>query len=1364
LMRFLLKRIFFVTATSSLVIGGLFIFPQHGKGYDDQTTHPALTDEIVDFYNLSFSDKLTDEEKEWIVEGSINEDTPPRWINHFYDPTTREGWKSENLGEVPPIALKIFSRIFLNATTETVSSKNWVHNELLQVKYADYGGNRTWENAIRRYVNGDKEYAYRTLGDILHLLEDKTVPDHTRNDTHAHEGSLVTDDGGSPYEDYSSNYTRGNLVIAPDLKKENKSPIIFGSLDEYFDYLANYSNNNFFSEHTINSGGYEYPKILREDGVYGYGVNKDGVEFSYPLSNIKFIPKENFDIEKFYTLKNNQNENLVLSSYFSRLSREAVLSGAGVIKLFHEEVAKAEKDRNLIKKEPTISWWQKMRSPGYGVIIPTIHATVNGVTWAYNSAKATISNIVTINVTRPVGDFATNQTASLLDAVSDNKVAVVERPVLVNNTVQGESLDGVSSGVSSGTVATPTPNTIQSLAVDSTSQSISAQQAPVFVSGAMPIVAVPAPVVASQPQTTQVVEQEVLSVVQNPAAEVPATTTPEIVVDTTSPIITILGENPINVLVGGQYVDLGATALDDVDGSRIVTASSSVNVFTEGDYSILYTASDLSGNIAHATRTVQVVPTLATFSFSDLNNNGIADSDEENVLVDANNVLPAGEYRFNNLTIASSSTLTLQGDPLSLADFKGVKIVAQNITVEVGSFISADYQGYKTGGPGSPSAPAYLAGASYGGVGTGGGVPSYGDALSPTELGSNGGVCCGNYQGGGGAMHFIVSGTFLNNGIVSANGSGSSSGGSIYGVVDTLAGSGIFQANGGAHSVSSVYYGRAGGGRTALYYQTSSFSGASTALGGCSSLGMGYAYECAGNGTAGLFDTKNNDLYISSSWRFGASEGPFSFNRIVVTNGAHVEVEDGVQLSAHELSVDSASTFSITGSSVISIPTISVDDNSTLTFSGRESLTLDTLSATENSTISVTQGSPLLLHVRDLTVSTDSKISLDSKGYSGGTGPGAPIEFYDGASHGGVGYYNSATSTYGSITEPVEMGSGGNGHYAYAQGGGALKIVADGTLVLDGEVSARGGITSSGGSIYIIAHRLEGNGQIVADGGSSYWAGQYIGMGGGGRIAVTAEQYAFTGSMSALGGCARFDGWTLSCAGNGTIENSNELELVIEEEVPVQEEENATPVVLDTTSPIITIGAYDSITATSSPITVTASTTEGVLNAESHTFNENGSFDFVATDDAGNSATTTVTIGNIDTTPPSITSYTLNDTEGNVEMLVSTPSPVTLVLHASENVDWVSLRIEHSEDASIYKVFYSGAQCVDDTAVCTKVWDTTLSKGDLIEGTYRIKAHFRDAVGNDVTEYLDPYVIIVQGVPVENAPPAPVLEDLEPVL
>ena len=176
------------------------------------------------------------------MQGAIDEDIPPRWINHFFDPIYNEGWKAENLGTVSPSTLRFFSKIFFNINTEIVSSKQWVHDEFLQARYTDYGGNNTWENAIRQYANGNKKEAYYILGHVLHLLEDKTVPDHTRNDTHAHEGSTVTGDEGSPYEDYGKSFNRQNLVIAQKLQQENRRPIALPSIDEYIDHLSKYSN------------------------------------------------------------------------------------------------------------------------------------------------------------------------------------------------------------------------------------------------------------------------------------------------------------------------------------------------------------------------------------------------------------------------------------------------------------------------------------------------------------------------------------------------------------------------------------------------------------------------------------------------------------------------------------------------------------------------------------------------------------------------------------------------------------------------------------------------------------------------------------------------------------------------------------------------------------------------------------------------------------------------------------------------------------------------------------------------------------------------------------------------------------------
>ncbi len=68
---------------------------------------------------------------------------------------------------------------------------------------------------------------------------------------------------------------------------------------------------------------------------------------------------------------------------------------------------------------------------------------------------------------------------------------------------------------------------------------------------------------------------------------------------------------------------------------------------------------------------------------------------------------------------------------------------------------------------------------------------------------------------------------------------------------------------------------------------------------------------------------------------------------------------------------------------------------------------------------------------------------------------------------------------------------------------------------------------------------------------------------------------------------------------------------------------------IDKTAPIITLSAYDGITLTSQDITVSATTNEGTLNVDSHTFLTNGSFNFTATDAVGNTSLLTVTITNI---------------------------------------------------------------------------------------------------------------------------------------
>ena len=86
-----------------------------------------------------------------------------------------------------------------------------------------------------------------------------------------------------------------------------------------------------------------------------------------------------------------------------------------------------------------------------------------------------------------------------------------------------------------------------------------------------------------------------------------------VVVDTTGPVITLLGENPQSVELGSTYSDAGATA-EDASGEDIeivTTGVDAVDVDTVATYTVTYTASDSSGNESSEVRTVLVDDTTA---------------------------------------------------------------------------------------------------------------------------------------------------------------------------------------------------------------------------------------------------------------------------------------------------------------------------------------------------------------------------------------------------------------------------------------------------------------------------------------------------------------------------------------------------------------------------------------------------------------------------------------------------------------------------------------------------------------------------------------------------------------------------------
>ena len=84
-----------------------------------------------------------------------------------------------------------------------------------------------------------------------------------------------------------------------------------------------------------------------------------------------------------------------------------------------------------------------------------------------------------------------------------------------------------------------------------------------------------------------------------------------VVMDLTSPVITLLGDNPTTITVGSIYEDAGATANDTYDGNITANISvsgvSDVNTSSTGSFTITYNVSDRALNAAtEVTRTVNV--------------------------------------------------------------------------------------------------------------------------------------------------------------------------------------------------------------------------------------------------------------------------------------------------------------------------------------------------------------------------------------------------------------------------------------------------------------------------------------------------------------------------------------------------------------------------------------------------------------------------------------------------------------------------------------------------------------------------------------------------------------------------------------
>ena len=312
-----------------------FLFLHKSTAYNDKTVHPDLTREIISFYELSTNKKFTEEQKQWVIQGSIDEDYAPRWLNHFYDPIFERGLSTE----IPGINGYLAKNWAQFSSYQTINIGNifnlWTGNG--PVISGSEWGDFSYEAAVKNYSQNKEKEAYLALGHVLHLIEDITVPEHTRNDPHP----------GGTMASFYENWTMANSSgltqeLGKKLFNQGRKPVIYGDLASYFNNLAEYTSTYFFSPRTIQSEIYQKPKIVFEDDNFAYGKDENGELYDLALVNKKS------SYRKTYELKDEHNQ--VLQEYWLRLSRQAVINGAGIISLFLNQ-AEAAKQVELAKQK-----------------------------------------------------------------------------------------------------------------------------------------------------------------------------------------------------------------------------------------------------------------------------------------------------------------------------------------------------------------------------------------------------------------------------------------------------------------------------------------------------------------------------------------------------------------------------------------------------------------------------------------------------------------------------------------------------------------------------------------------------------------------------------------------------------------------------------------------------------------------------------------------------------------------------------------------------------------------------------------------------------------------------------------------------
>ena len=271
-----------------MVIGYCF----NAYAYDNVTTHKKVTEKAVDnsqlrnYLKQNFGYASGYEEKirgkriiDWLIEGSYLEDILAcRASNHFHNPllpwgqsymTDQPGWIDEACLDWKPWFSNItWATRFLAPPPDGAKTTFGL--------YKTYDWDTARQVYYRAITNTDKFYrdmaftdTFVTLGHIIHLLQDMSVPAHTRNDFQSH----LFINNNNPFDRYQpfEKYVEINPTLVATANPAGNFPSFTNTrLTDFWDTnqytgsnpstganigLAEFSNANYFSNYTILSNG-----------------------------------------------------------------------------------------------------------------------------------------------------------------------------------------------------------------------------------------------------------------------------------------------------------------------------------------------------------------------------------------------------------------------------------------------------------------------------------------------------------------------------------------------------------------------------------------------------------------------------------------------------------------------------------------------------------------------------------------------------------------------------------------------------------------------------------------------------------------------------------------------------------------------------------------------------------------------------------------------------------------------------------------------------------------------------------------------------------------------------------------------------